>query len=304
MPAAYFHEAVARKAFERIGGAPQPEAVWILGAQGPDPLFFYRALRLRHDKAVNRMGDTLHSMHTGRFLCQLVRLAKTESPAAQSYALGFISHYACDTALHPFVYAHSFTRKGRYKGMRHLCLEAQMDSWAWREAGGQATPLHYGQFPDKPQLEQAAALLSAALARVFPAKPVSPSAIEQAFCDAKAICRLLYSPHGVKFSLFWLLERVICFPCLVTGLIPPRWLPRKDFLNIARRRWASPWEPERIRHESAPELMEQAVDHATRWMALARGYWAGESTLSDLAAALGDMHYSSGLPWRATRPIA
>ena len=32
MPAAYFHEAVARKAFERIGGAPQPEAVWILGA--------------------------------------------------------------------------------------------------------------------------------------------------------------------------------------------------------------------------------------------------------------------------------
>ena len=29
MPAAYFHEAVARKAFERIGGAPQPEAVWI-----------------------------------------------------------------------------------------------------------------------------------------------------------------------------------------------------------------------------------------------------------------------------------
>lgn len=89
MPAAYFHEAVARKAFERIGGAPQPEAVWILGAQGPDPLFFYRALRLRHDKAVNRMGDTLHSMHTGRFLCQLVRLAKTGSPAAQSYADGF-----------------------------------------------------------------------------------------------------------------------------------------------------------------------------------------------------------------------
>lgn len=38
MPAAYFHEAVARKAFERIGGAPQPEAVWILGAQGPDPV--------------------------------------------------------------------------------------------------------------------------------------------------------------------------------------------------------------------------------------------------------------------------
>lgn len=104
---------------------------------------------------------------------------------------------------------------------------------------------------------------------MFPAEPVSPSAIEQAFRDAKAICRLLYSPHGVKFSLFWLLERVICFPCLVTGLIPPRWLPRKDFLNKARQPWSSPWEPERIRHESAPELMEKAVDHAARWMALA-----------------------------------
>ena len=114
MPAAYFHEAVARKAFARIGGAPQPEAVWILGAQGPDPLFFYRALHPRHNKAVNRMGDTIHSMHTGRFLCQLVRLAKTGGEAAQSYALGFLAHYACDTTLHPFVYAHSFNRKGRY----------------------------------------------------------------------------------------------------------------------------------------------------------------------------------------------
>lgn len=302
MPAAYFHEAVARKAFERIGGAPQPEAVWILGAQGPDPLFFYRALHPRHDKAVNRMGDTLHSMHTGRLLCQLVRLAKTGSAAAQSYALGFISHYACDTALHPFVYAHSFTRKGRYKGMRHLCLEAQMDSWAWREAGHRATPLHYAQFPDKPQLEEAAALLGGAVARVFPGQAVDRKAIEQAFRDAQAICRLLYSPRGVKFSLFWLLERVICFPCLVTGLIPPRWLPRKDFLNKARQPWSSPWEPERARCESAPELMEQAVAHAARWMALARDYWEGRAALADLAGALGDMHYSSGLPWRATGP--
>ena len=304
MPAAYFHEAVARKAFARIGGAPQPEAVWILGAQGPDPLFFYRALHPRHNKAVNRMGDTIHSMHTGRFLCQLVRLAKTGGEAAQSYALGFLAHYACDTTLHPFVYAHSFNRKGRYKGMRHLCLEAQMDSWAWREVVRRDTPFHYAQFTDKPQLEQASELLSAALARVFPAEPVGHSAIEQAFRDAKAICRLLYSPHGVKFSLFWILERVICFPCLVTGLIPPRWLPRKDFLNKEGQQWSSPWEPERSRCESVPELMEQAVTCAARWMALARDCWDGGKALADLAAALGDMHYSSGLAWRATRPIA
>ena len=42
-------EDFARALFARmaLGGAPQPEAVWILGAQGPDPLFFYRALHPR-----------------------------------------------------------------------------------------------------------------------------------------------------------------------------------------------------------------------------------------------------------------
>ena len=49
------------------------------------------------------LGDRMHEEATGAFLCSLVRHVKTG--AQIEYALGFLSHYAADTVLHPYVVA-------------------------------------------------------------------------------------------------------------------------------------------------------------------------------------------------------
>jgi hypothetical protein len=303
MPSAYFHEAVARRALERAGVPAFHEAEWILGAQGPDPLFFYRVLRPRLHRRAFGLSGAIHSRETGDFLCALIRLAGRADEGSKAYCLGFLSHYAADTTLHPFVYGHSFSRRGKYKGLRHLCLEARMDTWAWRQERRRGTPLHHRLFPKEPELSCIAGLFAAAAAEVFPEKALDEKAVHRAFCDARRIARLLYSPRGIKYAVFWLLERLVCLPCLITGMIPPRWLPRRDFLNKTNQSWQSPWEPERPRRESVPQLMEQAVSGSARYMTAARAYWRGEQSLDTVRMLLENLHYGSGLPWQDTRAI-
>lgn len=84
-------------------------SVVTLGAQGPDPLFFYGHAPFsgrKEAKKTNDVGSLLHA--EPHLLIDLLLLKKTDiSNIELSYLLGALTHYVLDRTFHPYVFFHT-----------------------------------------------------------------------------------------------------------------------------------------------------------------------------------------------------
>ena len=112
MPAIITHDLFAQGVIDDVrtilplSTADERDA-FLLGSQGPDPLFFLVA-----DPFMRRlasMGDTMHRSQPDRLLVSMsegsARLGGFEQRVARAYVAGFVCHYLLDAAVHPFVYS-------------------------------------------------------------------------------------------------------------------------------------------------------------------------------------------------------
>ena len=169
MPEAYTHLRCARAGAKLAQYRPQNPIAFAAGAHGPDMLFCYRCWRSGPGRGQDlpALGSRLHRESTGAFLCCLLDEART--PAQRSYAMGFLTHYATDCTLHPYV-AMVSGRHGLYsKKGGHAYFEIGLDSWLHRkDTGDGAVPVR----DSCPRLVGAAlaevgALLQTALRQVY-----------------------------------------------------------------------------------------------------------------------------------------
>lgn len=303
MPAAYFHEKIATTAWQRLRDQDPTlalhEAALLAGAQGPDPFFFYRVLHGAQNEPMRLWGERMHMTYTGDFLCALCTLASHGDLLIRSYALGFLTHYAGDSVIHPFVFAGSFDRMGLYRSDVHGLLEAWMETWLYREQGGKRIPRQMAGFAalgDGERVRIAQSLLRA-MEQTYGESPTQEETLT-AFSDCVHIPRLLYSPLGIKRRFFTFITRLAGRPLLVPAHTPAGRLPEEDFLRLSGMGWCSPWEPDRIRRESLPELWECAITRAAALMEITLAIWQGKGPVKNLMEALGDLGYDSGIPWR------
>ena len=107
MPSVYTHFLIARQSFlalpPRIQAKISPHlALYYFGAQGADFCFFYKSFP---KKTIN-FGSYMH--RTGAWITfQTLQRYAAHSSALFAYAAGYITHYAADAILHPYVYATS-----------------------------------------------------------------------------------------------------------------------------------------------------------------------------------------------------
>ncbi len=80
-----------------------------LGAQGPDIFYYYLPGLVK--KQTRGIGNRLHQENPGAFIMNLADAIQNadekDKPMLFAYTAGYITHYALDSATHPFVYAHS-----------------------------------------------------------------------------------------------------------------------------------------------------------------------------------------------------
>ncbi len=97
MPDYFSHLIIAEKIYDRlpehIRTAISPHELYLLGAQGGDVFFFYRAV-----PGKTNVGRKLHNADAKEIFSKL-------SEGDFTYAAGFATHYALDCTLHPAVYA-------------------------------------------------------------------------------------------------------------------------------------------------------------------------------------------------------
>ena len=105
MPEGYTHVRTARKAAETIHYKIQCPAAFAAGANGPDSFFCFEIWKKRAKRRYDLpgLGNRMHEEKTGAFLRSLCANVKTRPQV--EYTLGFLSHYAADTVVHPFICA-------------------------------------------------------------------------------------------------------------------------------------------------------------------------------------------------------
>ncbi len=115
MPAVLTHDFFGRDAFDMVAAelgltTSDERDAFLLGNQGPDPLFYLVAAPWVGSQ--NRMGGRMHHEQTPKLLASLREAVETvptsERGVAVAYAAGFLCHYLLDSTMHPLVFGQQY----------------------------------------------------------------------------------------------------------------------------------------------------------------------------------------------------
>ncbi len=290
MPEAYTHIRIAHAArVQSEIGVPSIPA-YEMGANGPDPLFAYRVFSSARPYPLPELGSRIHREQCGRFLRTMIFAAVTA--AQRSYVLGFLTHYAADAILHPYV-SFQCGAGGQFSGPEgHGFCEVAMDTLFYRQDHGKgAVPANAVVPKLAPQeLAEIVQLLHEAILRVFEAD-IPHEALADCFHDFYMLHRIFCSPHGGKRILVrWVERLVLRRPGWGLSHMTPAPLPKDGFAS----RWENPFT--HIWRDAGPgQLCEEAAWLAAGYLRAAAAYWEGCSIRESLAMAIGDRSYATGL---------
>lgn len=114
MPALITHNAFGQDVLydlrELIGNDHASRQAFLLGNQGPDPLFFAVIDPIAHPHS--QLGTTMHAERPSELLVAFRRsvevLPPEEHAIARAYFYGFLCHYLLDSSMHPFIYTQEY----------------------------------------------------------------------------------------------------------------------------------------------------------------------------------------------------
>ena len=289
MPEGYTHVRTAQKAATAIHYKVQCPAAFAAGANGPDSFFCYEVWKKRAKRHFDlpTLGNRMHEEKTGEFLRCLCRHVKSRPQV--EYALGFLSHYAADTVVHPFVYA--MCQPGQpYAGPGgHGYLEIALDSTLHEEDTGSAlVPVNdVSPLPTGEELADITALLHTCLLEVY-GVDVSVEYLADAFYHTKVLRGLFPTKNPLKRGFFWLVEPLFGGRGFITGHISPRKLA-PDMPDA----WTDPFTG--TEHTGGVfALLPKAERRSEEFMGAALLLWLDKYTEAEFAEKIGSMSYTEG----------
>ncbi len=299
MPECYTYVYLANQALTRSGNAVASQPAFIAGANGPNPLYMYRIYKKKREPNLPALAARMHREKTGQFLHALIRYATT--PAQQSYALGFITHYTTDCTLYPYMAAMSVAgapyagEQGRYE------MACALDSTLYhRDYKTLLVPLHAATpVLITEELAQVCALLREAVADVYQ-QQLPLIAFSDAFHDNLAMHKLMISRTGLKKPLL--------------SIIEPSGLPHYDGPLAARTQpgkmlkplpdsWVNPFSNKSM-NLTFDEVVAAAVQTGALCVTAVMRYWLGDFSEDKLIAVLGNNDYYTGMPLRPAKEKA
>ncbi|MEF9970024.1 MAG: zinc dependent phospholipase C family protein [Ruthenibacterium sp.] len=291
MPESYTHLRIARAALVLADAKAAASAAFLMGANGPDPLFADRVLHQNKTQPLAPIGKRIHNEKCGAFLTELLSQSKTT--VQRDYARGFLTHYAADTIFHPYVASQSGAGAAFDKPAGHGFCEAALDTYFCAMDTG-----HGGVSVDEaapklsaPELAEIVALLRRSIAAVY-GETLSVTNLCNAFHSFRAAHWFFYSPAGGKRILAAFAENIIFHKqgylrCHMT----PAPMPRKGFAA----EWTNPYTA--VRTDVGPNgLTMQAVRQSANFLRVAQCFWAGNASEQSVLKYLGNKSYTTGLP--------
>lgn len=294
MPNIWTHMLFCEDVVDTIGismSKPKHSYILNLGAQGPDPFFYFNFWPWMEDGPVNHIGNLLHTEKCGEFLMDLIDDVSDKSDELKSYVFGFVTHHILDRNAHPYIHY-----RAGYEGNKHSKLEIIIDTLMmerYKNLKTWKTPVHKEiQLSRKIKIE-IAELLHRTIKKHFPdINQNSSKNIMKAFNDMKLALKLLADPHGWKNKLLH---------STVSSFSHQPIVDHTDYLNLEHTTWYHPATREPS-SKSFIDLYEQARIESIDIMKNVLEFWRKDGTnRKELEKVLGEISYDTGLPLSLNR---
>lgn len=277
-----------------------------LGAQGPDPFFFYGVvspLFRPHHQDVNSLGGiTQHGNLVPPYSAMIsYALTSPDKDLLFAYIDGLFMHYVVDCACHPYIFYFSgFTDREEdsstvrhHYNYSHMCLEVTIDYLLAHEKGT-------FQRIDKVlalsnhDLKAISRMWWSVNERVQKVPHIHPLSFYHGVKDCRFVERHSADPSGRKKILF---KKIFGKESYATGMIFPKNLDAFkgiDFLNRAHQEWRMPAGEKRT--ESFDDLLESAKTRYRKFHAVLLQARAGENVVSSLNALSEGLNHEGIIP--------
>jgi hypothetical protein len=241
-----------------------PEAFYV-GAQGPDPFFFYgmALIKRKGHEEVNRFGSNLHHIDLteayGAMLTLALRSADKELLLA--YVEGLFCHYALDRSCHPYIfYETGFSadpsQKKHYSFM-HMYFETFLDFLIAKQKGTFKRGDKALALPHR-DAKAISRLWMAMNQEVTKSPAIGAKTFVRALKDYRFALKFTFSKKGHKKALFAKLFGNPSFPYCMSYPQDLSEYPSVDFLNAQKAEWFHPATGV-SHHESFSELESEAA---------------------------------------------
>ncbi|HLR68581.1 MAG TPA: zinc dependent phospholipase C family protein, partial [Virgibacillus sp.] len=262
------------------------EALMKLGAQGPNPFFYYNFWPWLKNNPLKWIGTLMHTEKCGPFLMDLIESAKSKRKEIRAYVFGFVTHHILDRHIHPFIHYHA-----GYDEAKHHKLEINIDTLIMKKYHNLETwkipvykEIDVGFTLDK----DIAKLLHQTIKKHFPEVSYStPKYIQKAYKHMKLALKILADPYGWKNALLGQIISPYCYRPLEKDV---------DYLNTNKKVWHHSATNEKLT-ESFDELYKQAKMIGTEIMNELLAYWyqGSEEAKERLRNLIGNISYDTGM---------
>ncbi|UOR13233.1 zinc dependent phospholipase C family protein [Halobacillus amylolyticus] len=259
-----------------------------MGAQGPDPFFYYNFWPRLSDHGVNEVGMKLHTEQCGAFLINMINRGKHVKNRSQAYILGFVSHHILDRVTHPYIHYYS-----GYQGHKHQELEVIIDTLMldkYRQLKPWKTPVYKQVQLNKKEAKELARWLEQDIYTLFPelSSSVPSNYVVKSLMDIALAQRLLFDPNGWKNDVLG---------SMVSSFSHRPIKENFDYLNEHRKEWkhSATGKPS---HASFIDLYETAFQQTCSIIELILSYWSSseEGLIDPIRDQIGDISYDTGKP--------
>lgn len=300
MPALITHHIFGEDASTRLPdgiiGSQEELLAFLLGNQGPDPLFARFSCLPHQARRCRRLAHEMQSGHVVEafvaFREGVSRLPTADERVGRAFVLGLVGHYALDRTAHPFVYAQQFGLISCDPSLQasshevHAALESDLDSWIlWekRHATVRERPAA-GDLMRTARIDHVGGALFSQVASSTFGEQVPATEYGAAVGDYERLYRAIEPAGSRRAHVAATVERALRRRSLAEA--SAHYVRRTDecaAANLERRTWMNPFTHE-VSNDSFADLFEKAGKlYDAMSEAFARG---DDAKMRDLVAGL------------------
>ncbi len=231
---------------------------FILGAQGGDMLFYAFG-------QFKGYGARTHREKTAQLFAAALNYCREENrPEPLAYTLGLLTHYALDSAIHPYVVYEAKERLTAvypphlYKCL-HMMLETRIDCEMKKLAAENTCSLKSMLPSTKRAAKSLADVWTGAVNKVFGTE-VPYKLLLKLPSRMYRYQRVFLKPHSLPCAVLRFAAKKLGYPAYITGFfLPDKNEPSYDFLNLEKRSYPEYVGAENTVNFSYPEIFENSV---------------------------------------------
>lgn len=256
MPALITHYLHARKIFDNINiknNITLCKSAFLLGAQGPDFLYYHRAAPvLMHGKPLRTLGTQMHALPPDKLFSLFSEycVKHKNDEIARSYAAGFLCHFLLDSDAHPYVYAKQAEiieaeHIKHLQGCVHFRIEHALDAEMLKRCDN-ISPAEFdysAAVTDDERVISGCAKITAYVINSAMSVHVTPQQLKQGYRDLLKLQQSLCDGSGVKHVLVSFVERVALCPRTFSSFVRIKRADNtQDYANFSHRLWRNPYD--------------------------------------------------------------